>query len=268
MSLLPRCRSIPVHGTELDCLIFGRGKKPLVILPGLSTRNVRPAGLMLSFMYHSFTRDFTVYIMDKPRHIPEGCTVADLAESCAAAMDALGLEKACVLGVSLGGMMAQELAIKHPELVASLVLGLTAARTNPSIESSISRWLGYMEMGDFAAFGRDMMGSMYSASYLKKYGFMLPVAAALSRPKDLGRFMRLANTCLTCESFEHLENISCSTLVIGAGQDKVVSGEASLEIAEKLGCSLYMYDNLGHAAYDEAADFNKRVLDFFLEEAE
>ncbi|MBQ8217088.1 MAG: hypothetical protein IJZ91_03910, partial [Oscillospiraceae bacterium] len=100
MSLLPKCRSIPVHGTELDCVSFGRGDMPLVILPGLSTRNVRPAGLMLSFMYRSFTKDFTVYILDKPRHIPEGCTVADLADSCAAAMDALGLEKACVLGVS------------------------------------------------------------------------------------------------------------------------------------------------------------------------
>ena len=263
MSLLPRCRSIPVHGTELDCLIFGRGKKPLVILPGLSTRNVRPAGLMLSFMYHSFTRDFTVYIMDKPRHIPEGCTVADLADSCAAAMDALGLEKACVLGVSLGGMMAQELAISHPELAGSLVLAVTSSRTNPSIESAINRWIGYMERGDFAAFGRDMMESMYSASYLKKYGFLLPVTAALSRPKDLGRFINLAKACLTCSSFEHLENISCSTLVIGAGEDKVVSGDASVEIAEKLGCKLHMYDNLGHAAYDEADDFNKRVLDFF-----
>ena len=268
MSLLPKCRSISIPGSELDCVSFGRGDMPLVILPGLSTRDVRSAGLMLSLMYRSFARDFTVYILDKPRHIPEGCTVADLAESCAAAMDALGLEKACVLGVSLGGMMAQELAILHPELVASLVLGLTAARTNPSIESSISRWLGYMERGDFAAFGRDMMESMYSASYLKSYAFMLPVAAALSRPKDVERFINLAKTCLTCESFEHLEKISCSTLVIGAGQDKVVSGEASVEIAEKLGCTLHMYDKLGHAAYDEAGDFNKRVLDFFLEEAE
>lgn len=268
MSLLPRCRSIPVHGTELDCLIFGRGKKPLVILPGLSTRNVRPAGLMLSFMYHSFTRGFTVYIMDKPRHIPEGCTVADLADSCAAAMKELGIERAHVLGVSLGGMMAQELAISHPELVASLVLAVTAAKSNDSVKRAIGRWLHYAEKGDFAAFGRDMMESMYSASYLKKYGFLLPVAAALSRPKDVKRFMRLANACLSCDSFDRLERISCPTLVIGAGKDKVVSGEASVEIAEKLGCKFHMYDNLGHAAYDEAGDFNKIVLDFFLEEAE
>ena len=43
----------------------------------------------------------------------------------------------------------------------------------------------------------------------------------------------------------------------------MVSGEASVEIAEKLGCKLHMYDKLGHAAYDEAGDFNKIVLEFF-----
>jgi len=264
MSFLPKYRSIPLPGSELDCLIFGQGDKPLVILPGLSTRDVRPAGLMLSLMYRSFTRDFTVYILDKPRHIPEGCTVAGLADDCACAMNTLGIENACVLGVSLGGMMAQELVIKHPELVGSLVLGLTAARTNPSIESSINRWIGYMERGDFAAFGRDMMESMYSAGYLKKYGFMLPIAAALSRPKDVVRFIALARACLTCESFDRLGEITCPTLVIGAVEDKVVSGEASVEIAEKLACKLHMYDNLGHAAYDEAGDFNNIVLDFFV----
>lgn len=45
-------------------------------------------------------------------------------------------------------------------------------------------------------------------------------------------------------------------------QDKVVSGEASLEIAKKLGCEIFMYDDLGHAAYEEAKDFNQRVYNF------
>ena len=51
--------------------------------------------------------------------------------------------------------------------------------------------------------------------------------------------------------------------VIGGMQDKVVSGEASLEIAKKHGCEIFMYDDLGHAAYEEAKDFNQRVYNFF-----
>ena len=38
---------------------------------------------------------------------------------------------------------------------------------------------------------------------------------------------------------------------------------SSNELAEKIGCELYIYEHLGHAAYEEAGDFNKRVLDFF-----
>ena len=49
---------------------------------------------------------------------------------------------------------------------------------------------------------------------------------------------------------------------MGGKKDKVVTGEASVEIAEKLGCEIHMYDDLGHASYEEAKDFNKRVYDF------
>ena len=41
-----------------------------------------------------------------------------------------------------------------------------------------------------------------------------------------------------------------------------MTGEASEEIAKKLGCDIYMYEKLGHAAYEEATDFNQKVLDF------
>lgn len=47
-------------------------------------------------------------------------------------------------------------------------------------------------------------------------------------------------------------------------QDRVTGGEASMEIAEKLGCKSFIYDDLGHAAYEEAKDFNQRVYDFFM----
>ena len=53
--------------------------------------------------------------------------------------------------------------------------------------------------------------------------------------------------------------------MIGGKQDKVVSGAASEEIAEKLGCALHLYENLGHAAYEEAQDFTQRVYDFLSE---
>jgi len=46
---------------------------------------------------------------------------------------------------------------------------------------------------------------------------------------------------------------------------KVLGGAASEEIAEKIGCKIHMYDDLGHAAHEEAKDFNRMVYDFFRE---
>ena len=42
----------------------------------------------------------------------------------------------------------------------------------------------------------------------------------------------------------------------------MLTGEASEEIAKKLNCEIYLYERLGHAAYEEAEDFNQKVLDF------
>jgi pimeloyl-ACP methyl ester carboxylesterase len=61
-----------------------------------------------------------------------------------------------------------------------------------------------------------------------------------------------------------LDKIKCPVLVLGGGRDKVVTGAASEEIAEKLGCGIHMYDSLGHAAYEEAKDFNQVIYDFLM----
>lgn len=74
----------------------------------------------------------------------------------------------------------------------------------------------------------------------------------------------MAKACLTCNAYEELEKIQCPVFVIGGMQDKVTSGAASIEIAEKLGCKSYLYEELGHAAYEEAEDFNQRVYDFLM----
>ena len=110
-----------------------------------------------------------------------------------------------------------------------------------------------------------MAERMYSDAYLKRCRPLLPLLAVLQKPKDVPRFVALAKACLTCNAYEELERIQCPVFVIGGKQDRVVGGEASEEIAAKLGCSIYMYGRLGHAAYEEAKDFNRRVYDFLRE---
>ena len=95
---------------EHICVAFGKGSKPFVIIPGLSLNRIKGAGLSLAYMYRIFTKDYRVYVFDKKDVIPEGYTIKKIAEDTANAMKELGIEKAYVLGVSQGGMVAQYLA--------------------------------------------------------------------------------------------------------------------------------------------------------------
>ena len=107
-----------------------------------------------------------------------------------------------------------------------------------------------------------MAERMYSDDYIRRYRPFFPLLALLQKPKDPKRFVTLAEACLTCTAYDELEKIQCPVLVIGGAQDKIVGGEAAIEISEKLGCEIYVYPHLGHAAYEEAKDFTRRVHDF------
>lgn len=133
------------------------------------------------------------------------------------------------------------------------------------IQSVIENWILWTEQGDMKKLVMDMALKIYSDAYIKRYAPFMSLLTVFQKPKDTQRFINLAKACLTCNSYEELDKIQCPVFVIGGGQDKVVGGTASKEIAQKLNCKLYMYDDLGHAAYEEAKDFNKRVLDFFID---
>ena len=253
-----------VRDLQLDYLTFGSGTKPLVMIQGLNTRGIKGAAPSLAYMYRIFAKDYKVYLFDRRSNIHEGITVRALAADIAAAMDALSLKNADVFGVSQGGMIAQYLAIDRPDLVRNLVLAVTLSRNNDTVCSVIGSWIEMTERGDMKALVADMAEKMYSDAYLKRYRPLLPLLTVLQKPKDVPRFINLAKACLTCSAYDELEKISCPVLILGGKQDKIVGSTACEEIAEKLGCEIYVYDTLGHAAYEEAKDFNKRVYDFMI----
>lgn len=261
-----REQQLQVGNMLIDCITFGTGKKPLIMIQGLNTRGITGLALPLAWTYRMFARDFRVYIFDRRPIVHEGITVKDMAGDIADAMDTLGIADAAVLGVSQGGMVAQHLAIARPDLVGRLVLAVTLSRNNDAVVSSIHRWAGMAERGEMKALVTDMAVSMYSAGYLKRYRLFLPLLAILQTPKDVERFAILARSCLTCDTYGQLDHIKCPTFVIGAKEDKVVTGEASVELAERLGCRLHLYENMGHAAYIEEKDYNQIIYDFLTEE--
>ena len=257
--------TLKFENIEMDYITFGNGRKSLVIIQGLSTRSIRGMAVPLAFLYQIFAKDYTIYLFDRRKVVEEGITVRNFAADIARAMDALRITNADVFGVSQGGMIAQYLAIDRPDLVHKLVLAVTLSRNNDTVKSVIADWIKMTEEGKFKALVADMAVKMYSDAYIKRYEVFMPLLTVFQKPKDVNRFITLAKTCLTCNTYEELDKIQCPVLVMGGKEDKIVTGEASEEIAGKLGCQIYMYEKMGHAIYEEARDFNKRVYDFLKE---
>src|SRR5215210_6046555 len=115
-----------VDGHELHYLRRGAGE-PLLLIQGMSGTHVswgepfeaalQTEGLELLTYDHRGT--------GHSARVDAGFTIEQLADDAAGLLDVLGLERAHVLGISMGGMVAQELVLRHPERVRTLSLGCT-----------------------------------------------------------------------------------------------------------------------------------------------
>lgn len=258
-------QKIEIHNMQTDYITFGKGTKTLIMIQGLNTRGIKGAAVPIAYMYRIFAKDYKVYLFDRRPEVFDGITVRNLADDIAAAMDKLGIKNADVIGVSQGGMIAQYIAIDRPDLINKLVLAVTLSKNNATVKSVIENWITLTQQGAMKQLVMDMAEKMYSDAYVKRYKPFMPLLTVMQKPKDAQRFIVLAEACLTCNAYEELDKIQCPVFVIGGRQDKVVGSNSSEEIAQKIGCKIFMYEQLGHAAYEEAKDFNQRIYDFLRE---
>jgi 3-oxoadipate enol-lactonase len=116
---------VELPGTELHYERSGEGE-PLLLIQGMSANHLawgRPFSSLLE-------RSFDVVAFDNrgmglSRRVSEAFSIAEMAADTLALLDALEIERAHVLGISMGGMIAQELALAHPGRLRSLTLGCT-----------------------------------------------------------------------------------------------------------------------------------------------
>lgn len=247
-----------------DVAAFGRGQTPLVMLPGAGDglKTARGMALPLALSYRAYARDYRVYMISRRRDLPMGSTTRDMARDAARTMDALGVGRAMVLGVSQGGMIAQHLAADCPDKVAALVLAVTAPRHNAIIEKTVGGWMDMAARGDYRGLMTDTAERSYTKKRAAMYRRMYRLMGDVGKPKDFSRFLAQAQSCLTHDA--SAARIACPTLVIGGREDRVVGCKGSLALHKAIdGSMLYLYDGLGHGAYEEAKDFDGRVRAFF-----
>lgn len=255
--------SLKIRDAAFDYLVFGTGEKPLIMLPGVGDGFKTAKGMALPFsvIFRRLGAKYRVYAFSRRRDLPEGFTTADMADDLALEMAALGIGKAVIYGVSQGGMIAQQLALRHPERVERLILTVTASRPNAVMDEAIGGWLAMADHDDYRGIMLDTAERSYTGKYLKRSLMQYRLLSRFSKPKDYTRFRVLCDSCLTHDVYDALPDITCPALVIGGRKDRIVTGEASEELAERIpDATLYLYDDLSHGLYEQAEDYEDRLL--------
>ena len=265
--------TVKTENFEMDYAKFGTGSRPLVLLPGMSLKSTMGIASLVADSYKIFKDDFTVYLFDRKKNFGESYPMDQMAIDTAEAMDSLDIESACFIGISQGGMIAQLIAEKFPQKVERLALGCSASRLNDMSRAVMTEWKRLAESGDVEALCSNFIDKVFSEKTVRKYKKTLMYMNANATEQDMKRFSVLARTCLEFEAYDELSKIKCPTLVLGAELDQTLGVIASREIAETLKqngvpVELYIYENYGHAAYDEAPDYRSRILEFLKSETQ
>ena len=260
--------TVRTDGFEMDYFRFGRGDRKLVVLPGLSVESVMIYAPSAAQAYRPLAEDFTVWVFDRRKTLPESCSVEDMARDTAAALRTLGLERISLFGASQGGMIAMAMAAGDPGLAEKLALASTAALVDEERFRVIENWIRLALEGNakdlYLAFGE----AVYPPETYARYRDALALVAGQVTEADLKRFVTLAEGTRGFDIRDRLREIDCPVLVVGSADDRVLGAQPAEEIAgllrDKPGLETYMYDGYGHAVYDTAPDFKERLHRFLM----
>jgi 3-oxoadipate enol-lactonase len=184
-----------------------------------------------------------------------------MAEDAAALLAHLDIERAHVIGHSLGGMIAQELALAYPGRVDRLVLLGTYARPRPAIHDPwLNNWVQACERGaEPAAVALSLMPWFFTPAFMSEYD---QVEAALAEwlsdphPAPAHGIAAQAAACQSHDTLERLTQIAAPTLVLVGAEDIVTPVSCSRELATGIPeACLQVLERGGHipdAEYPEA----------------
>jgi 3-oxoadipate enol-lactonase len=263
--------TVPANGIDIYFEEHGSGE-PLLLIMGwggnAATWNPQLPGLAERYRVIAFDNRG----IGRTSAPPGPYTIGQLADDALGLLDALELERAHVFGISMGGMIAQELALAHPGRIGALVLGCTS----PGGE----RAAGFARLrGDIATFheeGEDSMPDLeWFSEFLKRLWTDDALARSDSKLQDFVISMirfpptphglhAQASAIAAHDTHARLHQIRSRTLVTTGAQDELIDPRNSVLLAEEIsGAELCIYPGLKHAFHLERPDLvNELIVDF------
>jgi pimeloyl-ACP methyl ester carboxylesterase len=193
-----------------------------------------------------------------------------LADDAAAVLRALGIGSAHVAGFSMGSAIAQELALRHPELVRSLVLTSTYARPDALWRSQLNfwRWLPAVAPSE-RAFFQAFFTWVYTPRAHADGSVDQIVEQALAFPhqQSVEAFQAQVDVCLTHDTADRLSEIAAPTLVLSGELDIILPPRFGRSVAAGIPNARFdVMAGEAHQPFQEAPDqWNARVDAFWRE---
>jgi pimeloyl-ACP methyl ester carboxylesterase len=262
---MPRVR---VADISIHCETYGQGE-PLVLIMGLG------GGSSLWWrQVDFFSPEYQVVVYDsrgvgrtdKP-DTPYSMDV--LVGDAAGLLERLGIASAHIYGVSMGGMVAQELALRYPELVSSLVLGATTCggghAAMPSQET-LQKLFGIMTLSPEEAV-KVATSVTFSPTFIERHPDKINdwlIKGAESPPSPMG-FKRQAEAAAGFDTYDRLPQIRVPTLILAGTADQLIPSDNSRILASRIpDAKLVLFEGAGHGYLWEAEEEANRTVHDFL----
>jgi pimeloyl-ACP methyl ester carboxylesterase len=265
---MPKAR---INGIDLYYEIHGTGE-PLVLIMGLR-RNAEWWYLQIP----AFSGRFQTVVFDNRgagrSDKPEmDYSIPLFADDTAGLMEVLGIGPAHVLGLSMGGYVAQELALNHPGRVRSLILGCTSCGGHRAVLMSPDRMEKFTANKGLSPeeILRKDMDLYFSDRFIEenpdKISEFVEISLRYYQPPDA--FFRQLDACLKHDTVNRLGQISAPTLILAGDDDPLVPSENSRILRELIpGAELRFFSGHRHCFFMESAPrFNQEVMDFITRE--
>ena len=261
---MPRVRC---NGLELHYADVGRGE-PVVFLNGLAGDHLYWNGQL-----RAFAGRFRCLALDnrdagQSDYATAAYAITDLADDVAGLLTALELPPAYVVGLSLGGMVAQELALRHPGRVRGLCLAGALARADDWFRATLATY-GHIrrQVADTPAFFEALLPWLVSHRFFEaatKVEWLRALLRTGPYPQRIDGFFRQFAAMERYDALERLGQLRCPVLVVVGEDDLIVPPRYSREIAARLPqARLELLSGVGHAPpIEDPRTFNRLLADF------
>ncbi len=258
---------LKVNGIEIHYEIQGKGD-PLVLIMGLR-RNIEWWYLQIP----TLSKHFKVLAFDnrgagrsdKPKM---DYSIRLFADDTVGLIESLGMKKAHILGLSMGGYIAQELAINYPHIVKSLILACTGPGGKRAVLMSPERLKKFTDIEGLTPeqILRKDMDIYFSDKFIQGFPEKIEkfVEISLRYYQPLDAFERQFAACLKHDTVDRLNHITMPTLIMSGDDDPLVPPENSRILKELIPhAELDFFPGKRHCFFiEEAEQFNQKLISF------